>query len=381
MDHNLHGSKMTAQQLSQNLTALLDLTAAKGALSRVGHTTVAVVLGVIFVLGFLGNFVALLVFSRYSVLRTPVNLLLINISASDLFVCIFGTPMSFAASVRGRWLTGNYGCRWYGFSNALFGIVSLVSLSLLSFERYSAVLHSIPLDSSQFGRARLAVAASWVYSLAWTLPPLLGWSSYGPEGTGTTCSVQWHQRSPESRSYVSCLFIFCLLLPLLLMVFCYGRILLVVRTVTKQTSAERRESRVLLMVVSMVTGYLVCWLPYGVVALLISFGRPGALPPVASLVPALLAKTSTVLNPVIYVLLNKQVTVNHLLKDDNYTYQGLTSTLAKKSISLQSSRGACLYPPNVSSEEQHSSQDKSSIKPKAHGQQPAALVTYYNGDT
>uniref|UniRef100_A0A8C6SPL8 Teleost multiple tissue opsin 3b n=1 Tax=Neogobius melanostomus TaxID=47308 RepID=A0A8C6SPL8_9GOBI len=354
---------MTAQQLSQNLTALLDLTAAKGALSRVGHTTVAVVLGVIFVLGFLGNFVALLVFSRYSVLRTPVNLLLINISASDLFVCIFGTPMSFAASVRGRWLTGNYGCRWYGFSNALFGIVSLVSLSLLSFERYSAVLHSIPLDSSQFGRARLAVAASWVYSLAWTLPPLLGWSSYGPEGTGTTCSVQWHQRSPESRSYVSCLFIFCLLLPLLLMVFCYGRILLVVRTVTKQvprlnqTSAERRESRVLLMVVSMVTGYLVCWLPYGVVALLISFGRPGALPPVASLVPALLAKTSTVLNPVIYVLLNKQFSrcFRHMfsLSSDAPPIPGQQS--------LQSSRGACLYPPNVSSEEQHSSQDKAHL--------------------
>ncbi|KAJ0061623.1 hypothetical protein NL108_005773, partial [Boleophthalmus pectinirostris] len=191
-------------------------------------------------------------------------------------------------------------------------IVSLVSLSLLSFERYSAVLHTVPSDSSQFGRARFAVAASWVYSLAWTLPPLLGWSSYGPEGPGTTCSVQWDMQSPTARSYVSCLFTFCLLLPLLLMLFCYGRIIMAVRTVTKQvprlstSSAEKREGRVLLMVVSMVTGYLVCWLPYGVVAMLFSFGHPGAVPPVASLVPSLLAKTSTVLNPVIYVLLNKQ---------------------------------------------------------------------------
>lgn len=62
------------------------------------------------------------------------------------------------------------------------------------------------------------------------------------------------------------------------------------------------------MVVSMVTGYLLCWMPYGVVAMLASFGRPGLVPPAASLIPSLLAKTSTVLNPVIYVLLNNQVT-------------------------------------------------------------------------
>ena len=75
-----------------------------------------------------------------------------------------------------------------------------------------------------------------------------------------------------------------------------------------RSSAEQREGRILLMVVSMVTGYLLCWMPYGVVAMLSSFGRPGMLPPTASLIPALLAKASTVLNPFIYVLLNKQVT-------------------------------------------------------------------------
>lgn len=75
-----------------------------------------------------------------------------------------------------------------------------------------------------------------------------------------------------------------------------------------RSSAGRREGRVLLMVVSMVSCYLLCWMPYGVVALLASFGRPGMVPPAASLIPSLLAKTSTVLNPVVYVLLNNQVT-------------------------------------------------------------------------
>uniref|UniRef100_A0A8C2ZQB7 Teleost multiple tissue opsin 3b n=1 Tax=Cyclopterus lumpus TaxID=8103 RepID=A0A8C2ZQB7_CYCLU len=304
------------QQQSNNLSTGQSSVSdpAAGALGRAGHTAAAVALGFILVLGFLANFLVLMVFSRFPGLVSPVNVLLINISASDMLVCIFGTPLSFAASVRGRWLTGSYGCRWYGFSNAFFGIVSLVSLSLLSLERYFVLLGRTHLnsESSQYRRARLAVAASWLYSLVWTLPPLLGWSSYGPEGPGTICSVQWHQRSTAARSYVSCLFVFCLLLPLLLMFFCYGRILLAVRAVTRinQSSAERREARVLLMVVSMVTGYLLCWMPYAVVAMLASFGQSGVVPPAASLIPSLLAKTSTVLNPVIYVLLNHQFKSN-----------------------------------------------------------------------
>lgn len=64
------------------------------------------------------------------------------------------------------------------------------------------------------------------------------WSSYGPEGPGTICSVQWQQRSITARSYIVCLFIFCLLLPLLLMFFCYGRILLAVRGVSRQVSLK-----------------------------------------------------------------------------------------------------------------------------------------------
>lgn len=89
-------------------------------LTRAAHTAVAVALGFILVLGFLSNSLVLLVFSRFPRLHMPMNLLLINVSASDMLVSIFRTPLSFAASVRGKWLTGHPGCRWYGFSNALF---------------------------------------------------------------------------------------------------------------------------------------------------------------------------------------------------------------------------------------------------------------------
>uniref|UniRef100_A0A3Q1END0 Teleost multiple tissue opsin 3a n=1 Tax=Acanthochromis polyacanthus TaxID=80966 RepID=A0A3Q1END0_9TELE len=279
-----------------------------GGLSRTGHTVVAVCLGFILVAGILNNFLTLIVFSKFRCLWTPINLILVNISLSDILVCVFGTPFSFAASLHGRWLIGEYGCKWYGFANSLFGIVSLVSLAMLSYERYTTVLQSSQIDISDFRKAWLCIGGSWLYSLLWTLPPLLGWSSYGPEGPGTTCSVQWHLRSTANTSYVLCLFIFCLLLPLLLMIYSYGRILVAIRRVGKINllAAQRREHHILAMVLSMVSCYVLCWMPYGIMALMATFGRSGLVTPMASVVPSILAKFSTVVNPVIYVFFNNQ---------------------------------------------------------------------------
>lgn len=101
-----------------------------------------------------------------------------------------------------------------------------------------ALHHRSPFLSGWCLRLQKGLAVCWFYSLFWTLPPLLGWSSYGPEGPGTTCSVQWHLRSPSSILYVLCLFIFCLLLPLLLMLYSYGRILMAIRRVSSEIHEE-----------------------------------------------------------------------------------------------------------------------------------------------
>ncbi|CAB1325778.1 unnamed protein product [Coregonus sp. 'balchen'] len=71
--------------------------------------------------------------------------------------------------------------------------------------------------------------------------------------------------------------------------------------------SRKREHRVLVMVVAMVLVYLMCWMPYGVLALLATFGRPGLVTPEVSIVPSVLAKASTFINPVIYIFMNKQV--------------------------------------------------------------------------
>jgi len=93
----------------------------RSTLTPTGNLVVAVCLGVIGTLGLMNNLLVLVLFCRFKILRSPINLLLINISISDLLVCVLGTRFSFAASTQGRWLIGEGGCVWYGFANSLFG--------------------------------------------------------------------------------------------------------------------------------------------------------------------------------------------------------------------------------------------------------------------
>ncbi|XP_033003550.1 opsin-3-like [Lacerta agilis] len=289
--------------LTVNLSASTDEL--RTGLSRTGHTIVAVFLGFILLFGFLNNLIVLILFCKFKTLRNPVNMLLLNISASDMLVCISGTTFSFVSNIYGKWIGGEHGCRWYGFVNSCFGIVSLISLAILSYERYSTLTSK---RGSDYQKALLGVGGSWLYSLVWTVPPLIGWSSYGLERAGTSCSVRWTSESPESVSYIICLFIFCLVIPVTVMIYCYARLFYDVKQVGKirKSSARKREFHVLFMVITTIICYLICWMPYGVIALLATFGRPGLVSPVASVIPSILAKSSTVCNPIIYILMNKQ---------------------------------------------------------------------------
>ena len=108
--------------------------------------------------------------------------------------------------------------------------MSLISLVVLSYDRYST-LTVYNKRGPDYRKPLLAVGGSWLYSLLWTMPPLLGWSSYGLEGAGTSCSVSWNERTAQSHAYIICLFIFCLALPIMVMVYCYGRLLWAVKQV------------------------------------------------------------------------------------------------------------------------------------------------------
>ncbi|XP_061664805.1 uncharacterized protein LOC133494720 isoform X3 [Syngnathoides biaculeatus] len=98
---------------------------------------------------------------------------------------------------------------------------------------------------------------------------------------------------------------------------------------------RRREFHVLFMIIISMFCYLLCWMPYGIVAMMATFGQPGLISPVASVVPSILAKSSTVFNPVIYILMNKQfhrcflilLHCRHQLTDNSHSVPSRTTVV------------------------------------------------------
>lgn len=120
--------------------------------------------------------------------------------------------------------------------------MSLISLAVLSYERYCTMMCPTEPDVTNYRKVAVGVVLSWVYSLVWTLPPFFGWSRYGLEGPGITCSVDWTTKTANNISYIVSLFIFCLVLPFLVIVCSYGKLLHAVKQVRRHVLFGSKSS-------------------------------------------------------------------------------------------------------------------------------------------
>ncbi|NXE94545.1 OPN5 protein, partial [Menura novaehollandiae] len=127
-----------------------------------------------------------------------------------------------------RWLFDQAVCTLYAFCGVLFGLCSLASLTVLS------TVCCLKVCYPAYGRcwevhAGVLLLCVWAYALAFATAPLVEWGSYGPEPYGTACCIAWEASSREATLYILALFIFCYLLPCLLILASYALIVWTVR--------------------------------------------------------------------------------------------------------------------------------------------------------
>ena len=87
-------------------------------------------------------------------------------------------------------------------------------------------------------RLPLLLVLAYGYGGVWACPPLLGWGRYEVEPYGTACSLNW---SDIPLSYLVLVFIFIYLLPIIIMVICYSR--MISYTVNSMSSVRRPHFR------------------------------------------------------------------------------------------------------------------------------------------
>ncbi|KAM3617818.1 uncharacterized protein V6R79_011606 [Siganus canaliculatus] len=264
------------------------------------------------VLSVVGNGILLFVAYRKKSSLKPAEFFVVNLAISDLSMTMSLFPLAIPSAYAHMWLFHRTTCTVYAFCGVLFGLCSLTNLTVLSCVCWLKVC--CPNYGSKFSyfHACLLVAGVWCYAGVFAVGPLSGWGEYGPEPYGTACCINWHAPSQNSAamSYIVCLFFFCYIVPCTVIFLSYTFILLTVRGsrqavqqhMSPQNKITNAHTLIVKLSVAVCIGFLTAWSPYAIVSMWAAFGNPATVPPMAFALAAIFAKSSTLYNPIVYLV-------------------------------------------------------------------------------
>ena len=132
-----------------------------------------------------------------------------NLVFAEFIIAAYGLPIDFTASLYYGWKLGRKLCvatgfilissgskftyfKTYIFLNSDFsGTVSILTLAVLSMQRYLTIVKSDHFKVTSYTSAFLIIAGIWIYTMFIALPPFFGYGVYVPESSGMTCAPDW----------------------------------------------------------------------------------------------------------------------------------------------------------------------------------------------
>ncbi|KAL4005582.1 hypothetical protein ACER0C_005295 [Sarotherodon galilaeus] len=279
---------------------------------RVGYSILSFLMFINTVLSVFNNSLVIAVMLRNLALLQPMNVLILSLAVSDLMIGLCGSLVVTITNYQGSYFIGHTACVFQGFSVNYFGLVSLCTLTLLAYERYNVVCKPKAGLKLSMRRSIFGLLFVWIFCLFWAVAPLFGWSSYGPEGVQTSCSLAWEERSWSNYSYLIFYTLLCFIIPVAIIIYCYFKLLTSMNKLNRSVelqggrSSQKENDHAISMVLAMVVAFFACWLPYTALSLVVVIDPELHIPPLVATMPMYFAKTSPVYNPIIYFLSNKQ---------------------------------------------------------------------------
>lgn len=187
----------------------------------------AVVYSIVFIVGLVGNTLTIYVVVRYVKMKTVTNIYILNLALADELY-ILGIPFLGTNSALSYWPYGNFFCKVCMTADAMSQFASTYCLTIMSIDRYLAVVH--PIRSNKWRKPQVAKffsATVWVVSFLIVLPVTL-YSDVQLDFN--TCNITW----PEPQSLWSVVFILYTTIlsffgPLVVICLCY--LLIVIRVI------------------------------------------------------------------------------------------------------------------------------------------------------
>ncbi|XP_035000367.1 opsin 8, group member b [Hippoglossus stenolepis] len=268
---------------------------------------------VLAVLSIVGNVLVLIMAFKRSSRMKPPELLSVNLAVTDLGAAVTMYPLSVASAWSHHWIGGDFTCDYYALAGFFFGVASIMNLTILAIVRFVVSLNlQSHKERISWKKVKMLCMWCWLWALIWALLPLLGWGRYGPEPFGLSCSLAWGGMKQEGFSFIISIFTANLVVPSLIIVFCYFGIAIKLYFIYRKSNNTNQvqnivklHRRLLIIAVLISVGFIGCWTPYSLVSLWSIIYDSSSIPPEVSLLPCMFAKSSTVYNPMIYYMFSK----------------------------------------------------------------------------
>lgn len=172
--------KMTPASLTQNCSNCSQVLVPE--LNVVKAVVLGLVLGFLIVFGIVGNILVILSVVCHRHLRTVTHYFIVNLAVADLLLSTTVLPFSAIFEIVDRWVFGRAFCNVWAAVDVLCCTASIMSLCVISVDRYIGVSYPLRYPTIMTKRrALLAVMLLWVLSIIISIGPLFGWKEPAPE--------------------------------------------------------------------------------------------------------------------------------------------------------------------------------------------------------
>lgn len=220
---------------------------------------------VVCIIGLCGNTLVIYVILRYAKMKTITNIYILNLAIADeLFM--LGLPFLAMQVALVHWPFGKVICRIVMTVDGINQFTSIFCLTVMSIDRYCAVVH--PIKSAKWRRPRTAKMvnfAVWTISLL-VIMPIMNYSGVQSYRGRSSCTIIWPGNSATwYTGFIIYAFILGFLVPLSIICLCYIFIIIKVKSSGIRVGSSKRkrsEKKVTRMVSIVVAVFIFCWLPF-----------------------------------------------------------------------------------------------------------------------
>lgn len=267
------------------------------------------------VLAFVVDTAILFVFYRVKELRNVTNNLLCNMVVADLLFAL-QTPAEALSIKYDEWIAGNALCKIHRFLLHAFYNVVIISLTIVSLERYHAICHPMRFKSLNIKSWILALA-SWIAACILALPQVFVSSTIMSKDRLVCTEERPDDYLVVFLCYHVPLFILLYFIPLVILSFTFARVSSKLRTVVQRFRSRSRfdicdamkmRRSIIRMLLVVVIVFAVCLTPLTVVELLHVTPVMDQFDPFGTLVVTVetLAFSHALLNPLVSSFMSKE---------------------------------------------------------------------------